>query len=378
MYYLDHNATTPPGAQVVDAVCVVAAEAANPSSQHQPGQRARQVIETAAQQIRQLVKAANDCEVVFTSGATEADAMVLGLALARRRSKPEATRVVMSAIEHPAMLATGRALRRRGFEVTELAVHDDGRVDLAPLAAIDPAGVACATLMWAHNETGVLQPVAELVRWADGTTLVHSDAVQAIGKVPVAFDETGLDALSLTGHKFGGPRGVGALVLRKGVELQPLFHGGAQQRGLRPGTEPAALIAGLGVAAEMAAASLAAKTGETPRQLMWKHLSRLAGAEAVALDAPALGNTLMIGFRGVAAAELLVSLDEAGIAASAGAACHSDAGANAGVLNAMGIDPVRVGEVIRLSAAMDFDTTELVAACEIIGDVVQQLRARAA
>jgi cysteine desulfurase len=378
MIYLDHNASTP----IVPAVAAamepwLGPRQANPSSAHAPGQAARAAIEEARAAVAAMV-GARPGEVVFTGSGTEADHLaVVGAALARRA---EARRVVVSAIEHEAVLAAAHLLGELGFEVVEVPPAADGRVDAERFLAAAGPGTAVAALILASNETGVVQPVAEVapVLRSRGVPF-HTDAVQAVGRLALDVADLGVDLLAVSAHKFGGPQGVGALVVRGGLRLRPLI-GGAQEGGLRGGTQPTAAIAGLGAAAGLVPARLARMPGVAARRdrLAAGLRARLPGAVVHGEGAPRLPNTLSIAFPGADAASIVLGLDLAGVAVSRGAACHSGAEEPSHVLRAMGMPPAWSGATVRLSLGPETTDAEVERALELVPAVVARARAGAA
>jgi cysteine desulfurase len=341
MIYLDHNASTPIRPEVRSAMEPCSGELyANPSSLHAAGQRARAFVEAARQQVAALVGAA-PAEVVFTSGGTEGDHLaLLGATLALRTRGVWPVRVACSTIEHHAVHGAADVLRELGCEVEELPVERDGRAD--PQRWRDAMKRAhLVSLMLGNNETGVLQPVAEVAGLAHAAgAVVHCDAVQAAGKVPFSLGALGVDYLVVSAHKMGGPKGAGALAVRTGAPLEPLFRGSAHEHGRRGGTENLSGIVGLGAAAECAAREL---NEEGPR------LARLRDRLEAALRsacpdlvvhgaaAPRLPNTVNASFPGARSDRLLLALDARGVAVSAGAACASGSVEPSPVLRAMGV-----------------------------------------
>jgi len=327
----------------------------NPSSLHREGQRARAAIERAREQVAALVGARPD-EVIFTSGGTEGDHLaILGAAWALR---PAGGRIAISAIEHHAVHGAAEVLSEQGWAIDHIPVGSDGRI--APDAFAPAAGTVVVSLMLANNETGVLQPVAELARRAHAAgILVHCDAVQGAGKVAIDRDALGVDYLVISAHKMGGPKGAGALIARHGAPLASLFRGSGHERGRRGGTENLPGIVGLGAAAECAGRDLAA---EGPRLSALR--DRLeAGIRALRRDAvihgigaPRLPNTVNVSFPGARSDHLLMALDARGIAVSAGAACASGAVESSPVLSAMAVPRAIAVAALRLS--MGRTTTE--------------------
>lgn len=333
--YLDHNASSPLRPAVLEAMIEAMQAGGNPSSVHRTGRAARGRLEAARRGVAALVGAL-PAEVVFTSGGTEAN--TLALVGARRR------RVMVSAVEHDSVL---KAVD--GAEI--VPVDRSGVVDLSVLERMlhQSQEPTLVSVMFANNETGVLQPIAEVVRIARmAGALVHCDAVQGAGKADVDFHGLGVDYLSLSAHKFGGPTGIGALVVRDGAPLLPDRRGGGQERYRRAGTENVAGIAGFGVAAEEAARSL---LDVAPlRNRLESELLRI-GPDAVihGADAPRLGNTSCISMPGVKAETQVMALDLAGVCVSAGAACSSGKVGRSGVLEAMGVPAAQAAAAIRVS-----------------------------
>lgn len=320
---------------------------ANPSSLHREGQRARAAVERAREQVAALVHARPD-EVVFTSGGTEGDHLaILGAAWARGC----AGRIAISSVEHHAVHGAADVLAEQGWAVDHLRVAPDGAID--PACFLLAPETALISLMLANNETGVLQPVAELTRRAHaGGIAVHCDAVQGAGKVAVDFRALGVDYLVISAHKMGGPKGAGALIVRHGAPLAPLFRGSGHERGRRGGTENLTGIVGLGTAAEWAARDLASE-GE---RLMALRQRLETGIEAIDIDAvvhgaqaPRLPNTVNVSFARARSDHMLIALDARGIAVSAGAACASGAVEPSPVLSAMGVPAEIATSALRLS-----------------------------
>ncbi|MFJ6284976.1 cysteine desulfurase family protein [Pseudarthrobacter oxydans] len=345
--YLDHAATTPLAPEALAALTRELARTGNPSSLHGSGRRARRAVEDA----REAVAAAaggHPSEVIFTSGGTEADNLaVKGLYWSRVADAPARRRILCSAVEHHAVLDTVEWLERHeGAEVAWLPVDSDGVVDLAVLDAElsrDPATIALVTVMWANNEVGTIQPISRIVELAHAAGVpVHSDAVQAFGSLPVDFKASGLDAMSISGHKIGGPVGVGALLLGRAVKLTPVQHGGGQERDVRSGTLDTASIAAFAAAAEKAAATLGTES------------TRIAGLRDRLIDGVlervpeavlrgAAGNGRLPGnahftFPGCEGDSLLFLLDLAGVESSTGSACTAGVPRPSHVLLAMGLD----------------------------------------
>ncbi|MDR7082412.1 cysteine desulfurase [Arthrobacter ginsengisoli] len=345
--YLDHAATTTLAPEALAALTRELARTGNPSSLHGSGRSARRAVEDGREALA-AAAGAHPSEVIFTSGGTEADNLaVKGLYWARRAENPARTRILCSAVEHHAVLDTVEWLERHeGAEACWLPVGADGVVDLAVLEAElarDPASIALVTVMWANNEVGSIQPIAEVVGLAHRAGVpVHSDAVQAFGSVPVDFRASGLDAMSISGHKIGGPVGVGALLLGRAVKLTPVQHGGGQERDVRSGTLDTASIAAFAAAAEAVAAKLpeeAARIAALRDRLIDGVLA--AVPDAVLRGAPGSGRlpgNAHFTFPGCEGDSLLFLLDLAGVESSTGSACTAGVPRPSHVLLAMGLD----------------------------------------
>jgi cysteine desulfurase len=357
LIYLDYNATQPPLPAVRDAMLEIMGRPSNASSVHRAGQAARHAVERARRQVAALI-GARPGEIVFTSGATEANATALaGLPVARR---------LVSAIEHP-------SVRDNARDAAVVPVDRSGRVDLAALDRLLAAGdgPALVSIMLVNNETGVIQPVAEAARLVHGRGgLLHCDATQAPGRIPVDVGELGVDSLTLSAHKIGGPQGAGALYVRNGIACAPLLRGGGQESRRRAGTENVAAIVGFGVAAEIAATCPGIDVLARMRDGMEARLTAQApGLTIYGEDAPRVGNTSCFGAAGLLAETALIALDLAGIAVSSGAACSSGAVEPSPVLLAMGVTAAAAREAIRISlgwATTPADVDDLVESWAIV------------
>jgi cysteine desulfurase len=345
--YLDHAATTPIAAEALAALTRELARTGNPSSLHGSGRRARRSVEDARETIA-TAAGAHPSEVIFTSGGTEADNLaVKGLYWARQGENPARTRILCSAVEHHAVLDTVEWLERHEHaEVSWIPVDAHGVIDLGALKselARDPESIALVTVMWANNEVGSIQPVPEIVEAAHAAGVpVHSDAVQAFGSVPVDFRASGLDAMSISGHKIGGPVGVGALLLGRSVRLTPVQHGGGQERDVRSGTLDTASIAAFAAAADAVTKNLTAES-ERIAALRDQLIAgvRAAVPEAVLRGAAAEGRlpgNAHFTFPGCEGDSLLFLLDLAGVESSTGSACTAGVPRPSHVLLAMGLD----------------------------------------
>ena len=350
--YLDHNATTPLAPSVADAMAQAMREDfGNPSSVHYFGQRAKRRVDDARSAVAALL-GGTPAEVVFTSGGTEADNLALrGAAEARAASGRR--HLIASAVEHEAVLNTLKALTRLGWRTTLLPVDASGIVSPAALADLIDDETAVVSVMHANNEIGTLQPVTDLAAIAhEHGALFHTDAVQSTGKLPIDLSALGVDLLSLSGHKFNGPKGVGALWIRRGVRLSAIQTGGRHERNRRAGTENVPALAGLGVAADLASRTLsehASRFATLRDRLEAGILGGVSGAVVNGDRARRVPNTSNISFDGIEAESLLIALDLEGIAVSTGSACSSGTLEPSHVLRAMGLPHQRVQSSIRFS-----------------------------
>lgn len=348
---LDAAATTPLHPDALRAMWpYLTEEYGNPSSVHEAGHRARAAVEGARRALAGLL-GARPAEVIFTAGGTEAANLgIIGLALANPRGR----HLVSAATEHPAVLESLAFLARvHGFEVTVLPVSATGRVDPADVAAALRADSTLVTVALANNEIGTVQPVAEIAAAARAVgALAHSDAVQAVGALPVDFGALGLDALSCSAHKLAGPKGVGALLVRRGLPLEPLIHGGGQERGARSGTENVAGIVGFAAAAAITLperATAAPALLASRDRLLARAAAELPGARLTGDPVRRLPGHASWVFPGVSGESLLVALDAAGIAASSGSACAAGRDEPSPVLLALGLAPELAQTGLRLS-----------------------------
>ena len=372
--YLDYAATTPVDPLVTEAMLpVLSGLSGNPSSIHRLGQRARADVERARERIARAV-GARPKNVVFTSGATEADNHALRVAA---RLRP-GMRIVTSLAEHAAVLTTAEDLASQGTPVTFLRPEPDGTIPVGKVVEALDDDVALVALMLVNNETGVVTDVpaiAERARQVGAWTF--TDAVQAFGTMPVDMASLGVDMLSLSAHKVHGPKGVGALVLRDGFELRPLLTGGSQERGARPGTENTAGIVGFGVAADLVRERWkgdAAQIGAL-RDRLQEALLELPGTRLNAAGAPRGPKHLSVRFDDVDGETLLMALDTAGIAASAGSACAAGSLEPSHVLLAMGLDRRAAKASVRFSLGRGLNDADVDAAAERIGAAVAAARA---
>ena len=370
--YLDHNATAPLRPEVREAMLPFLGPPANPSSAHREGAGARSAVETARAQVAALVGAV-PAEIVFTSGATEANNLAL-------RGTATGRGIVTTAIEHASVLETARAV---GAPVTVVPVDGEGRVDAERVVAACDAATRLVSVGLANGEVGSVAPVAAIAAGLRGRgILLHSDAVQAAGRIPVDVGALGVDLLSLSAHKLGGPAGIGALWVRRGVELAAQATGGPQERGRRAGTENVAAIVGFGVAAARAGAELAASAAAQARlvERLWTGLR--ARVPGVVRNGPAAGprlpNTVNVSFPGAAGESLLVLLDLAGVAVSLGSACAAGAAEPSHVLLAMGRDRAAARSGVRFSLGPFTTTADVDRVLRLLPPLVAQARGEAA
>lgn len=350
MLYVDHAATTPMRPEVAEAMRPYEGDMfGNPSGVHGIARRAKDALEEARERVAQLL-GCEPLEVVFTGGGTESDNLaVKGAALASGRRGG----VVTVATEHEAVLQSAEFLSRLGCPVTIVDVDENGLVAPEAVAAVVTGETAVVSVMWANNETGVIQPVSEVaaaVRRVSGSVVVHTDAVQAAVSEDVTAD--GLDLLTIAGHKLGGPKGVGALIVRSGVPLEPVIHGGGQELGRRSGTHNVAGAVGLATALESAVADrdrFRRDVGEARRRFEERLTSKLADVVINAPEDRRLVQHSHVHIPGIRNETVLIRLDRAGVAASAGSACQSGASSPSHVLTAMGMTPEQARECLRFS-----------------------------
>ncbi len=375
--YFDHNATTPPDPLVIDAVArALSEDFGNASSVHHFGQRAKAVLDDARSAVAELI-GAEPAEVVFTSGGTESD----NFALRGAAEAAEATgrrHIVTSSIEHEAVLNTVKALTRRGWTATLLPVDSSGIVSPAALAAAITPGTAVVSVMHANNEIGTIQPIADLAAIAHerGATF-HTDAVQSVGKIPVNVRTLGVDLLTLSAHKFNGPKGAGALWIRRGTRVVSTMTGGKHERNRRGGTENVPGIAGTGVAARLARQKLtseAERIGALRDRLERGILSAIGGTAVNGAIDPRVPNTTNISFEGIEAESLLIALDLEGFAVSTGSACSSGTLEPSHVLRAMGLPSHRTQSSIRFSLGAGNTEEQVDALLATLPTVVGKLR----
>jgi len=375
--YLDNNATTPLDERVVESMLPwLHKRRGNPSSVHGPGRAARAALDQAREQVADLVNA-HPAQVIFTSGGTEANNLALkGVAGTRAPAH-----LLVSSIEHASLVGPARALEARGWRLGLIPVDAGGRVEPHTVRDYLQPDTRLVSVMWANNETGVVQDVPAIAATArEAGSVVHTDAVQAAGKLALDFAASGAHLMSLSAHKLYGPSGVGALIVDRAVELEPLLHGGGQEKGLRGGTENVAAIAGFGMAAELARRELGQRTSQVValREALEAGLRQLPGVGIVAAESDRLPNTTQVLVPGIEGETLLMNLDREGIAVSSGSACASGKQDPSHVLLAMGMEPNLARCVIRVSLGRDNEADDVRALLEALSAQLAMIRSMAA
>jgi cysteine desulfurase len=380
--YLDHAATTPMLPEAIEAMTAHLREVGNPSSLHASGRAARRIVEESRETIAQAINC-RPGEVVFTSGGTEADNLALkGLFWTRHDAEPARVRILASAIEHHAVLdALDWLAEEEHAEIVLLPVDSRGSLDVeAYRAAVesDPGSVAVISVMWGNNEVGTVQPIDEVVAVASAHGIpVHTDAVQAVGAIPVDFAASGVDALTLTGHKLGGPYGVGALVLRRELSLTPLLHGGGQEREIRSGTLDMPAIAGFATAVEHAVKAqpeYAERVAALRDDLVRRVTEVVPDAHVHGDPIERLPGNAHLGFPGCEGDSLLMLLDARGIECSTGSACSAGVPQPSHVLLAMGCDVEGARHSLRFTLGRTSTAADIDALVEAIGPAVERAR----
>lgn len=360
--YLDYNATTPVLPDVVDAMLPYLRDHfGNPSSAHARGRAGREAVDVARAKVAGLLSCEAD-EIVFTSGGTESNNLaILGAAEAR----PDRRHIVTTVLEHPAVAGPCARLEERGWRIARVGVGSEGQVPVADAVGAIGPGTALVTVMHANNETGVLQPVAAIADAARAAgALVHTDAAQSVGKVPVSVWGLGVDLLTVAGHKLYAPKGVGALYVRRGTAIRPLMAGAGHERGLRPGTENVAFIVGLGVACERARLDLETEAVRVAllRDRLWQSLAaEIPGLALNGHPAERLPNTLSVRFPGASGSALLTAAPS--VAASTGSACHAGLEEAPSAIVAMGVAPQAALGTVRLTLGRGSTPEEIDRAC---------------
>lgn len=374
--YLDNNATTMVLPEVVDTMLPFFTEQfGNPSSLHSFGDKVGRALKQARRQVQALLGAEHDSEIVFTSCGTESDSTAILSAL---KAQPERREIITTVVEHPAVLTLCDQLEKEGYIVHRLSVDEKGRLDLDQYQSLLSPKVAIVSVMWANNETGTIFPVERMAEMARAAGVqFHTDAVQAVGKIPIDLKNSSIDMLSLSGHKLHAPKGVGVLYLRRGTRFRPLLRGGHQERGRRAGTENTASTVGLGKAAELALEHIA--TEDTLVRAMRDRLEQgilevVPNAFVTGDPEHRLPNTCNIAFEYVEGEAILLLLNKAGIAASSGSACTSGSLEPSHVMRAMGIPYTAAHGTIRFSLSRFNTMEEIERVIEAVPPIIAQLR----
>lgn len=374
--YFDNNATTRVDEQVVEAMLPYFTEQfGNPSSMHSFGNKVGLAIKKARMQVQELLGAEHDSEIIFTSCGTESDSTAILSAL---KAQPERKEIITTVVEHPAILTLCAYLEKEGYKVHYLKVDAKGRLDLDEYRKLLTDQVAVVSVMWANNETGTFFPVVQMAEMAHAAgAMFHTDAVQAVGKVPMNLKDSKIDMLSVSGHKLHAPKGVGVLYLRRGVRFRPLLRGGHQERGRRAGTENTASIVGLGKAAEMALEAMAFENSEVKRlrdKLEAGILAKVPRAFVTGNPDDRLPNTCNIAFEFIEGEAILLLLNKFGIAASSGSACTSGSLEPSHVMRAMGIPYTAAHGTVRFSLSRYNTEAEVDRVIAVVPEIIAQLR----
>lgn len=375
--YLDHNASTPVHPDVIEAMTPYWRDVfGNASSVHQFGQQARKAIEDAREKTARFI-GANPQEIIFTSGGTESDNLAVKGAAYACRAKGR--HIITSSIEHPAILSTCKHLEKQGFKVTYLSVDKYGLVDPNAVEKAITEETILISIMYANNEVGTIQPIADIGKIAKKRGVpFHTDAVQAVGKIPVNVNELNVDLLTLSGHKIYGPKGIGALYVRKGTRIEPQIHGGHHEKNKRAGTENTPAIVGLGKAIETAGDAMKEESIRLAglRDMLYSGINeKIEHVIVHGHTARRQPNTLNVSFEFVEGESIILGLDMKGIAVSSGSACTSGSLEPSHVLKAMGVDPAISQGSIRFSLGRDNTKEDIDYVLEVLPGVVSRLRA---
>ncbi|MCG8047892.1 MAG: cysteine desulfurase NifS, partial [Candidatus Thiodiazotropha endolucinida] len=374
--YLDNNATTMVAPEVVETMLPFFTEQfGNPSSLHQFGDKVGRTMKQARMQVQALLGAEHDSEIIFTSCGTESDSTAILSAL---KAQPDRKEIITTVVEHPAVLTLCEHLEKEGYTVHYLKVDKKGRLDIQAYYKLLSDNVAIVSVMWANNESGTLFPVEEMAEMARSAgVMFHTDAVQAVGKLPINLKETNIDMLSLSGHKLHAPKGIGVLYLRRGVRFRPLLRGGHQERGRRAGTENAASIVGLGRACEMALEAMDYEKSFVRAmrdRLEQGILEKVSHCFVTGDPNNRLPNTCNIAFEYIEGEAILLLLNKMGIAASSGSACTSGSLEPSHVMRAMDIPFTAAHGSVRFSLSRYNTMEELERVIEAVPPIVEQLR----
>lgn len=375
--YFDHSATTPVLPEVVEAMSVFFTDNyGNPTSLYRTGRRARAALEAARQSVAEVLGADDGKEIIFTGSGTEADNLAIkGVALAKRK---RGNHLVTLAIEHPAVIEPLRHLEKQGFEVTYVPVDKSGIADPADVVAAITDKTILVSVMLANNVVGTVQPVGEISRHTKARGIaLHTDAIQAVGNIPVKVNDLGVDLLAVSGHKFHGPKGVGALYVRQGTRLDPIIHGGGQERGKRSGTENVPGIIGLGKALQIAEAERehkAARLAGLRERLVKGVLNTVDEATYLGDPVKRLPGNACFSFKHIEGESLILHLDMMGIAASSGSACASNSLEPSHVILAMGYSAVDAHGSLRITMGRATTEAEVDKLIEVLPGIVTRLR----
>lgn len=374
--YLDNNATTMVAPEIVEEMLPFFSEQfGNPSSLHQFGDKVGRALKKARKQVQTLLGAEHDSEIIFTSCGTESDSTVILSAL---KAQPDRKEIITTVVEHPAVLTLCENLEKDGYTVHYLKVDSKGRLNMQEYASLLSDNVAIVSVMWANNETGTLFPVEEMAELARSAgVMFHTDAVQAVGKLPINLKETNIDMLSLSGHKLHAPKGIGVLYLRRGVRYRPLLRGGHQERGRRAGTENAASIVALGKACEMAMESMEFEKTFVKAmrdRLEQGILDQVSHCFVTGDPHNRLPNTCNIAFEYIEGEAILLLLNKMGIAASSGSACTSGSLEPSHVMRAMDIPYTAAHGSVRFSLSRYNNMDEVERVIEAVPGIIAQLR----
>lgn len=374
--YLDNNATTMVDPAVVeDMLPYFTEQFGNPSSLHNFGNKVGFALKKARKQVQRLLNAEFDSEIVFTSCGTESDSTAIMSAL---RAQPERKEIITTVVEHPAVLALCDHLETEGYTVHRLEVDDKGRLDINKYAELLSDNVAVVSVMWANNETGTIFPIEKMAEMADEAgVMFHTDAVQAVGKLPIDLENSHIHMLSLSGHKLHAPKGVGVLYLKRGVRFRPLLRGGHQERGRRAGTENVTAVIGLGKACELAQKYMEHENTVVKAlrdKLQEGILSTVPNCFATGDVENRLPNTASIAFEYIEGEAILLLLNKVGIAASSGSACTSGSLEPSHVMRAMGIPYTAAHGTVRFSLSRYTTEEEIDRVIEAVPSIVAQLR----
>jgi cysteine desulfurase len=374
--YMDNNATTACDPAVVEAMLPFFTEQfGNASSMHSFGNKVGLALKAARAQIQDLLGAEHESEIVFTSCGTESNSTAIYSAL---KAQPERNQIITTVVEHPAILTVCDQLEKEGVVIHRLKVDRRGRLDLDEYKSLLGPRVALVTAMWANNESGTIFPIEQMAEMAhEAGVMFHTDAVQAVGKVPIDLKNSTIDMLSLSGHKLHAPKGIGVLYLRRGLRFRPFLRGGHQERGRRAGTENSASIVGLGVATAQAKAGMAFENTEVKRlrdKLEAGILAQVPRAFATGDTSNRLPNTASIAFEFVEGEAILLLLNKQGIAASSGSACTSGSLEPSHVMRAMGIPYTAAHGTIRFSLSRYNTEAEVDRVIAVVPSVIEQLR----